>query len=469
MSTNAMNEITKMTKEAIEAKIDSGEPQFLNDYIQGKIQVGEPDEVKPEDQSQTDKKPDEQIVVPTKVVADGDIKADTVDHGIQAEANKQNKQDELPVEQAAEPEAETEAEKFTRQLKEKDELNDMLRKKRMEDQQDADSIHRRTLEEVNAYKLKYEEVQAQLHKMADQIDTNKETTQEVELLPEEEGDDYLATPFSRNNRTMLNELKKELGSNAIVTKLEKQFNELAKQQQEAKATQDAQEAKRQNTRARKELFEDVRYFQSRNEAFQTKKDPSALSDDYGVFRSEVKGFIKSDEPREISRAMDSLVHGNLQADEEFRQRAIKEGVKIPEEMDKFLMISELVDMQRGVEYNKFTGKYDKLTDSNGRQVSQRSLDDAYKVSHFFDKVNQIRRDTAVSYQKKQDHRGESAITLTNQDVAKDGTNTDMTLERAKELLDTPERMYRNNSELAKQVKQAYSKAGVVMPVRGGGF
>lgn len=453
-----MDNVQYLSKDEIEAKLSSKNRsealEYSNKVLSGEVVVG----TKPVDAGG-----DATVDVPANTPS-ATPDSDTVVPSAAPVAT--------PVAAAAQPSDVDEGDDLTKKILESEQLIDALRRKRAEDSEQFTS----KTQEVESRLAKYEESLAEhravIEKLQKELDSKHQAVAAPVAPVIEEDEDVVdaASEYSRNTRKIIESLKEEIRSipktvanDDKVALLTQKLDAL-----EAERINERNEIKQRNELAQKQktrqqLFDSLRKFQSVNERFKTKTDPEELADQYRLFRLEVAEMIGSNEPRDINRAVDSLVRGNSVHDEEFRSRAVKEGVKIPNEIDKFIMLSDINDTKNGLKYNRITGNFDPIRDDMGRQVVHKSLDEAYKVCNFYEKINEARKEAAMSYQKKMDVRDNSAVVLDNTVVSSDSEHGVMTVDKVRELTKMPYAMYKNNPALAKQVEEAYRSIGIEPP------
>ena len=470
-----------MSKEELDKKIHSSDRnealEYSNKILKGEVAVGTKEQLEQQSIPITvatdnqgaiiDPKGDGQVGNGSAIVVDNGSRRG--DEGATQEGTPKPKpQEEL-----------TEAEKAIKaKLEESEQIAEALRRKRQEDKELYFQKQQEVDNKLSEYEKSVAEYKSTVEKLTKELEEKTKVVEKPKPTIEEDEDIIDAAPaYSKNNRILIESLKQEIeklsnvvGANnsdkikILSDKLE--AYEIAQEQEKANNAIKQQEEERKRTKQK--LFDSIRSFQNKtgNECFQTKTDPEELAEQYRMFRSEVAEMVGSKQPQDINRAIDSLIRGSSNEDKEFRQRAVKEGVKIPEELDKFLMISEVNDIKNGIKYNRITGNFDHIKDEFGRPVIKESLDEAYKVSNYYKKINDIRREAAMNYQKKMDVREDSAVVLDNKQTTTEGEHSAMSKEQLKELLNKPYGLYKNNPKLKEQVEAAYRAVGVQPPVVG---
>lgn len=469
-----MSEVSYMPKQEIEAQIEAGNQEVIDKVMANKLIAGEAP--KPAEEVKDDK----EVHGGSDTVHNGStVEGAAAQTAPAAETTVAPQETTEGAGTEVAPKVAPEVQEYLTKIQESEEILDNVKKRRLEEKERFLVEQREAQNKMNEYETTVTDLQKRLDDIEKVTKEPKTDTYKPEpiVLNESEEDIDTASVYAVNNRKLIDGLKSELDKainkttdvendpavQNIVGKLDK--IEKADTKRAEDAAIDAEKELQANVK--RQLFNDIRTFQSRNEGFQTKKDPEELAGDYRTFRTEVSEFIRSEEPRDINAAIDSLIHGSSDKDEQLRSRAKKEGVEIPEEVKTFMIVSEINDLKNGYQYNNITGKFDPITDSMGRQVRHKSLDEAYKLSNYNNKINEAKRTAARNFQTKMDVRDDSATVLENAQTADDAEQAKFSPAQLEELLKKPEIMYRNNPELAKQVKAAYNQIGIPMPVRGG--
>lgn len=459
-----MSEISYMPQEEIAAQIKLGNKEVMNKVLANKLIAGEP--VKKEG------------VDDVKEVVGG---SDTIHNGATAKETTGQQEVTSGVETGKDdkPQVSQEVQEYVVKLQENEEIIENIKKRRLDEKEQFLNEQKIAQQKLGEYESTVSDLQKRLSDMENSTKEQKVEVKKVEPIVLNESDEDLETApvYSINNRKLIDSLKSDLNtalgrstdiaSDPAIKSILGKLNKMEADEKRRAENAEAEKTQALQKEVRQQLFNDIRTFQSRNDSFKTGKDPEELASSYKEFRAEVSDFIRSTKPRDVNAAIDSLIHGSSDKDEQLRDRAKKEGVKIPEDINTFMVISEINDLKNGYQYNNITGEFDQITDSMGRQVRHKSLDEAYKLSNYYNKINEARRTAAKDYQKKVDARGESAQILDNTQTADDSDKTKLSNAQIQELLSKPETLYRNNPELAKQVRAAYEQLGMTMPVRGG--
>ena len=122
---------------------------------------------------------------------------------------------------------------------------------------------------------------------------------------------------------------------------------------------------------------------------------------------------------------------------------------------------DLVDLKNGIQYNPKTGEDEYITDSIGNRVRYRSIEEAYKVSNYFDTMNKARIDSYKEVNEKLTARNAAPVVLDVSETAP--LETTYTEEQMRELMATPERQLKRNPQLRQQVENLYASLGMEAP------
>jgi hypothetical protein len=282
-------------------------------------------------------------------------------------------------------------------------------------------------------------------------------------------DDPYASDYSKKTRQEVKNLEKtieELKKTSPIAndpELKSALNDLKvyKEQIEQDKKQKAiEEQKKKTEEARNKLFAEIEGFQGKHEDLRTNIDVRRLNDEYLKFRENMRWLMKPKNDRELDRSLNQFF--DAATGEQLRQKATAAGIKPPEDYEKFQKLAELVDLKNGLEVNPITGDIQEIKDENGNRVRYRSIEEAYRVKHFYEDLNKARREATLDIKNKIEKLNERAITLDNKTTA--ATGTTMSKEDAIKYISTitPD-VYQKDPQKHSVIKEAYALLGMAPP------
>ena len=287
---------------------------------------------------------------------------------------------------------------------------------------------------------------------------------------DEEDDDEYASDYSKQNRQMLKELRQDIRKDVEKLSnndpknlaLEEKLQKIERYEQEIERKKAEEERKARQDK----LYSSVESFQNKYEEFKTKKPINQLDAEVRAFKKQVGLAANVNSTNGIEKAVNDYFNGKSNKAEQLRERLNTLGVVPPEDTEKFLKLAHLVDLKNGSELNEVTGELIPIKDSYGNKVRYRSLEEAYRVSHYFDEINRARVEEAKKIQNKLMAREESAITIGNINTSP-STDVITSEDQIRQLINTPPQAYERDPELKRKVAAAYGKLGMTIPKLGG--
>ena len=395
-------EETFLPASEIESKIESGDIETINNLLSGNLHVGEP-------QQETEE-------VPEAVE--------------QVETQTEETKEEAPKEE----DYETHREYVDSQAKYNAELE--AKKRELEEaeikRQQAEAA-RQKLEELSNYKVENPSVRVDL-------DTPEDDSLEVEL----------ADGYTRNTRTMVDQIKEAIGNAASVdkvTELEQKLDailQLEKQRQEIDAKEAAKRAEKERLG---KLFSEVDSFKEKHNFFDYGRPTSEVYKDILNFKKNLSNYIGTKDPDIIERSFRDVAYGK---DSSLLDGINKAGIRIPDGLEKYMQVVEIVDLKNGYKYNDVSGKYEPVTDEFGNVITQRSVEDAYKLSRFNDIIKEAKAEQVSHIEERLSKRSNSATTIPDEKLSDVGT-VGMSLEEKEKILNLPNSAFKNNPELKQKL------------------
>jgi len=402
-----------MTKEELEEKINAGDSDVINAYLAGEITIGE-GEVSGEEGEVVAEVSEEEVAL-------------TIQEEVAVESVA-----EVVTEPVEEPQGVSKDDYDALVAKYKDEAkkrDDAIKQADAEKQRAKEAIER--LESINKSSV------------AEQGGLKFETPQ----LTEDETDADLAGSYSKNNRAIIDTLKDTITGAASVDQvaaLEQKLNSILEFEKDRREQQEAIAVKNAEDERKKKLFSEVDAFASGHEHFRMERGTAEVFNDVNTFKDRLKDYLRTSDVREVEKAYRNVVSGK---DTELSENLSKAGVVVPNDAESYLRLAEVVDLKNGYKFNEYTGEYEQITDDFGVRVSQRSIEDAYKLSRFSDIVAEARAEQTQAIEEKLAGRQASATTLP-QEVESDGSSDgQMSYAEMDQLLNLPDSAFRNNPAL----------------------
>ena len=248
--------------------------------------------------------------------------------------------------------------------------------------------------------------------------------------------------FTDPEKTM-KQMKKSSQLQLKLSSLQNKKSERLLQEQaaEIESLKNDQRLKReQNEQERKETEKNlaIEQFRKENPELQGKKTYSEMDEEYSNFSREVAAIYfnilpNQAKPEDTEIAMQKYLEGNPILNEALSSRGISE----PEDLRKFVILSEIDALRQGFVLDKLTGKFVNFTDASGNKVLFPSHKSAYhhlkmENGKYGKEIVQAQSDAAKSVVHAMTRR-EDPVELTKNQQRQD-TVDDMTKERADEIL-----------------------------------
>lgn len=308
--------------------------------------------------------------------------------------------------------------------------------------------------------------------LASERKRREEIEQRIQLLEEQRKqkpssdpvsaeDDEFASDYAKATRKMVEELKESGGINSGSADLGKRLESIEKTLEKVEHEKKAQAEAEQANKNKQKFYEEIASFQNQpgRETFKTSVPYGKLYEDFLRFREDVAFVTKAKKPQDVDKTVMTMLDpaNGKNVQEEFKSK----GVKIPDELDKFWKIVELIDFKNGVEYDPVGQKFVQRVDSYGNPVRYASLDEAYKIKYYYESINEVKKKTMSEINQKVTTLNNTPKTLgTAETSAHEGG---LTTENVAQLIRLDPRSYENNPELKDKVKQAYASVGLQMP------
>ena len=402
-----MEEQIVMTAEAIEEKINSGDADFIAQYMSGQIVVGQPDE---EVIADLQEDTPEEDIIPRE-----DLIAEITGHNPNAQEQEDDEDDAISDLE----------EQLARQADEMNELRRMVQEK----------------EATPAYVA----------------------PERITLDDEDDDDLEYASTVAKNNRKLLEELKGQINStasNPVVEELEAKLARLEAAERQREEKTEAERAKIAQSQAQNKLFDEITKLQNEVDTFRTEKNIKEIYGEFTDFKTRMADFISSTDESAINKAVYSALTGNSDKDRAFRKTIENAGIDIPSDGQTYMQLADVVDLKNGQRYNYQTGEYEDILDEYGNRVNQRSLVDAYRLSDYANSMHNAETNAAKGIQEQLLARQNSATTIPNGMIADPAEQDTVSMQEAEALLGMSSATIMKNPELKKKYDQVMKQFGL---------
>jgi len=315
---------------------------------------------------------------------------------------------------------------------------------------------RNYMEMVEKEKKARQDLEKKLEELQKRI--NESPSPANQNVEDDEEDDPYASEYSKQTRHMVKELTKAIDTvkTGEVGELKEELLRLKKIEENRVKEYEEEKQKQENEFRQKKLVEELNSFASRHPEIKPSDSIDKLTKDWMSFRKSILNLTNATSQAELENYIDDYVNGGKTKD-----LADKHGIPFVNDYDKLMAIYDLLDMKRGIKYNKTTGKEEVILDDEGKPVRYRNIDEAYKLSKYYDEMNKARINSFKDVQNKLNQRRQSAVTLDNEETA--GFSTGISKEQISELLALNPKQYKNNPELRKKVEAVYRMYGQTPP------
>lgn len=378
----------QLTKVELEAKIDAGDSEVMNAYLEGRVEI--------------------------------------------VEEGAETKESEKSPAEGTEDTPTTHSQEEIESLIPSDFKNPIPTPTASDDEEDEED------DKLEALKAQYEAKIKELEKRVPAI-----------LDEDEEEELEYASKITLNTRRMVADLKADLQKLTGTADISNLAAKIQKMENADLERQKIEEKERKDTlakEARNKVFNEVRLLQERAPYFQTKNSIDNLYENYVEFKKNVASVIKVEDTNLINKAVYSAIRGEDESAKNLQKALSLAGVNTLDEGAKYLDILDIIDAKNGVKFNVSSGKYDTITDDFGNPVKLRSLQDAYKLSNYYQEMTSVGKEVARDIQKKLDILQNSAQTLDNSQVS-DNTERGTSLDEMRTLLEMPSDVIKKNPEL----------------------
>ena len=272
-------------------------------------------------------------------------------------------------------------------------------------------------------------------------------------LEEDTDDIELASNYSKNNRSDIENLKETIASlgtgvnsealNAILDRVGK-IEEANKTSEEERVN----DKKRTDKEERQiKMFKSIDTFSADKEHLKLSKTTEEEYKEHTALRGRITEYMRTDDDAIVNKTLRGITANETPFYQGLRKKMEDVGITIPEDTSNYLKLSDIVDLKMGVKYDPQTGGYNKILDDLGRQVCQRTIEDAYKLSNYSGNMDKARRDQSLLIQEQLNSKSDSAISIPPENLAQGNESDTMTQEQMNSILDMDARVIRRNPEL----------------------
>lgn len=411
-----------MTVDEIQQKIDEGDMGVINGLIAGEVKKVEEAPQQPEQPIQQEQPVQEEVQV-TEQIEDPKVDPEELKREQERRYQEiQEKQRQLEIER----ELRAKEAEYQAKLKERERVLE-------EERQKAQAL----LEENE--KLK-------------RTQSYKDPATEVA-----EEDEY-ETESTRRNREKIEELQKSINQteSKVSSEVLEELNQIKKQladEREAKQKAAEEEARKKQEQA---LYDEIRSFQLKNPEVQTSKDIADINKEWIQFRKDLTTLMSPKSVAELEGYVEDYFKGG-----QTKEIADKNGLKGVTDYDKYSMITNLVDLKNGVEYDTRTGQPRAILDGNGNQVRYRDIGEAYRIRYYHDDLNRARMAGIKDVSNKLTEQQSRAVTINPQETT--AITGPSTYDDKMNLLNADPRQLAKNPDLLKQQQELYRSLGLTPP------
>lgn len=411
-----MENVTEMTREEIEREMyENKNIDVINGVINGSIKE--------------------------KVVTEEQQEEVTNEEGVQVEGQDENSpQNKEQHEESNEENGQEEIDELERAKR----YNEFLKQQQEEIKKREAEERKRILREKEEERKRREELEKELQMLKERAYNKPQSP--TTLDDEASDDEEYASEYSRKTRQMIEEIKDSIGNNAMQ---DPRVMEFIRKQEE-------KERQEEYKRAERKQMDEIERFQTRYSELKTEKPIAEIHKEYISFAEELASAMNLKNQAQIDKAVSDYYKGG-----DSKNIADKYGISAPKEYEKYRVIVDLIDLKRGVEYNPYTGQEEPILDEDGHRVRYRSIDEAYKVSNYYNDINKHVINAHKTMQKKLNEINSGPVVLDDTEASQPERQS--TVDGDRELLSLDPRIYEKDPELKSKVHAAYKRIGIEPP------
>ena len=301
-----------------------------------------------------------------------------------------------------------------------------------------------------------EELQNKLQQLQELQNRQPDSSSNSSEKLDEEDETYVSE-YTKKTRQMVEELRASVGAaNPVVTELTEKISKIEQEYNREKSERQKFEEQKKQEAEDQKTYDTIRQLQSKYSDLKTNKDIKTIEDEYLRFRKDMAFLVKAKNHLDLEKAISDYFGNGVT-----KKQADENGIKFPDEYDKYKRIVELHDTRRGIRYDPVIGKEIPILDDTGKQVRYRSLEEAYRVLNFDEEVTKQKRQAYRDTSRKLEEINSNPSTL---DVTEtEQFQTGISPEQENEILNWSPREYMRDPDKLKLVEMVYSKRGLEVP------
>lgn len=388
-----------------------------------------------------------QAIIDGMVIIDGAVKEVEPEEDVietQLEVDEAQPEEVEPKEQESIPEAPDFSEELANATSSiRNDFEEQLRKERAERE-----ALLKTIEELK--QLKQEPVK-------------EEPEQELNIQLEDEDPD-LETEYAKNTRRMIEALK---SSNSGSTEQAAHVKELEQKLETFLSNQEAERKAKEAERNRKALYKEIDEFSKGKPQIEI---PIGIGDAREEQYALKEGIAKAFNIDIDARPGDvETIYRRIAAEDSVlanKQRAIlkEKDVEIPDYTKNYLNLITLYERKNGTRFNPYTGKKETITDAFGNTSVLASVEEAYKLSPFYQsEQGQRYNDASLEVQKRLQEQQETVATIDNSTTSDVSGSENITEEDFTNLMMLDKQALLSNPMYLRQYGAAMTKMGMKVP------
>lgn len=316
--------------------------------------------------------------------------------------------------------------------------------------------YQRKLKEVEETLRREKQAKEEMVQRLQQLEQQKTQPQPVQQDLNSDEDDEYVSDYAKRTRQIVEELARNGGANPDYKQLQEELNRLKMEFDNRKEEERKRKEKEEQDSAQRKLFDSIRSFQIANNEFQTSKSFNEIHDEYLKFRKDISYISNAQNIQQLESAIDEYYKGG-----DIKTIADKNGIKPVTDYDKFNKIMELIDLKDGIKYDPKTGDYIPITDDNGNRIRYRSLDEAYRITNFYDELNKARKQSYKEVSNKLSSLQNAPVTLPNNSTM--SFDEKLTVDQLRNIINMPVNEWKNNPVKRTMVEKAFSELGLEPP------
>ena len=416
-----------MTPDEISQKMDEGDVDVINGVLGGTVVA------------KTEPQVSEEAVVQTEVNTEEEIK-ENIDGVEETTEIKPEVVPEVPAVNIDELEREANLAKLENERSQKEKERILVE-------------NRQLGQKLTQAKLAREEVEKQLQRQKEE----QVRRESLVVPPTSEEESEFASEISKANRKLIEDIADRMGtSDPVVQELAHKMAKYEAADDARKAEEETRKQKFEDEQTQKRLYSEINEVQTKYPELKTSKPVDQLENDIVEFKKNLIHVTKVTTEIELNKAIEDYYEGGTT-----RELADKHGIKPVEDYQTLTVLRDLVDLKNGIKVNKYTGEDELITDGLGQKVRYGSIEEAYKISNYYDTLNKTRLESIREIGAKITQRQNAPVTLSPSETAP--IEETLSPDQKAQLLNTPQKVLNANPQLQQQVDKIYAELGMEPP------